>query len=179
MQNKKLDKLFEQYYNENIEFLRRYCNFRLGDYPDYADDCIQEAFRVLYEKLSKDIEFKHVRGFLIKAASNFIKSKYRDIDRERYRENSIDFNMIDISFEEELFSTDEENIQNLKFDIISSLSKKEKQLLERICNNYEKSHKSNKELAKEFNCSEVNIRHKIFILKRKIKRLVKEKTKNL
>ena len=44
---------------------------------------------------------------------------------------------------------------------------------------YEKRMALTKQLAAEYNCSETCIRQRIFILRRKIKCLVKEKTKNL
>ena len=29
---------FECYYNEYVEYIRRYCYYKLNDYPDYAED---------------------------------------------------------------------------------------------------------------------------------------------
>ena len=57
---------FECYYNEYVEYIRRYCYYKLNDYPDYAEDCVQDTFRVLFEQLSKDtkLEFRLNRNFL-------------------------------------------------------------------------------------------------------------------
>lgn len=174
-----INMLFEQYYNEHIEYIKKYCYYKLADYPDYAQDCVQDTFRVLFEKLSDNMEFEYVKAFLVKTASNFVKLKYRDIDKEKNKSVSIDGEEINISYNQEFFKTDEETIHRLKNEILNSLSDEERLLLEKTCKNYKDSYKTTKELAIEYNCSETNIRQKIFVLRKKIKMQIKEKTKNL
>lgn len=179
MQDENINSLFEQYYNEYVGYIKQYCYYKLGDYPDYAEDCVQDTFRVLFEKLSKDAEFKYVKAFLIKTASNFVNLKYRDIGRYKNRKISIDGEEIDIPYNQNFFETDEETIIKLKNKILNSLSREERDLLEKTCRDYRNAYKTTKELAAEYNCSETNIRQKIFVLRKKIKTLVKEETKNL
>ncbi len=179
MHKSEIDILFEQYYEEYVGYIRRYCYYKLNDYPDYAEDCVQDTFRVLFEKLSEDTDFEYVKAFLMKTASNFVKLKYRDIDKEKNKRISIDSEKIDIPYHQEFFKIDDETIYRLKDEILNSLSDDECKLLEKICKNYKSSYKTTKELAIEYNCSETNMRQKIFVLRKKIKKLVKEKTKNL
>lgn len=80
---------FECYYNEYVEYIRRYCYYKLNDYPDYAEDCVQDTFRVLFEQLSKDTKLEYPKQFLIKTASNFVKLKFRDIDKEKNKNFSM------------------------------------------------------------------------------------------
>ena len=86
-----INRIFEQLYNEYIGYISHYCYYKLSDYPEYAQDCIQDTFRVLFEKLSENVEIEYPKAFLIKTASNFVKLKYRDIDKEKNRHISIDY----------------------------------------------------------------------------------------
>lgn len=171
--------MFEQYYSKYIEYVSKYCYYKLYDYPDYAQDCIQDTFRVLFEKLSEDVEVQYVKAFLIKTASNFVKLKYRQIDKEKNKTISIDGDEIDIEYNQDFFKTDEETIHKLKNEILSSLTNDERKLLKETCKNYKDSYKTTKELAKEYGCSESAIRQRIFVLRNKIKLQIKEKTKDL
>lgn len=175
-----IDEIFELYYSEHFDYVKRFCYYKLADYPDYADDCIQDTFRVLFEKLSENIEFKYVRAFLIKTASNFIKLKYRQINQEKNKCVSIDSNEINIPYEQSFFEhISDEMILCMKDEIISSLTEDERDLLNKTCKNYKNSYMTTKELAMEYSCSETAIRQRIFVIRRKIKAIVKEKTDNL
>lgn len=179
MKDTEADVIFEQYYNEHIEYIKKYCYYKLGDYPDYAEDCIQDTFRVLFEKLIENTEFQYVKAFLIKTASNFVKLKYREIDKEKNKIVSIDSVNADILYEQDFYQIDEETIHKLIDEILNSLSEEERQLLEKVCKNYKDSYKTTKQLAKEYKCSETAIRQRIYILRKKIKKQIKEKTINL
>lgn len=170
---------FEYYYDEYVEYVRRYCYYKLNDYPDYAEDCIQDTFRVLFEELSKDIKLEYPKQFLIKTASNFVKLKFRAIDKEKNKNFSIDQLNLDIPIEQEFFKVDDDVLFRLKREILSELSESERILLSKTCKNYKSSYKTTKQLAAEYNCSETCIRQRIFNLRRKIKKLAKEKTKSL
>lgn len=88
--------------------------------------------------------------------------------------NQTDF---DIPIEQEFFKVDYDVIVRLKNEILSELSESERILLSKTCKNYKSSYQTTKQLAAEYNCSETCIRQRIFILRRKIKCLVKEKQK--
>lgn len=169
---------FEQCYEENIEYIRQYCNYKLGDHPDYAEDCVQETFRVLYEKLDSNVEIQYVRAFLMKTASNFVMNEYRQLEKDK-KNVTVEAWRIELSYEQKFFQVDDETIYNLKDEIINSLSDEDRQLLEKTCKDYVNSYRTTKELALEYGCSEACIRQKIFRLRSRIKLLIKEKTKNL
>ena len=179
MSKNDINKAFEELYNEYIGYISSYCYYKLNDYPEYAQDCVQDTFRVLFEHLLNNIELEHPKAFLIKTASNFVKLKFRDIDKQKNKQISIDYDCLDIPIEQEFFSVDYDVIDNFKDEILSKLSESERILLSKICKNYTDSYKTTKQLAKEYGCSETNIRQKIFVLRTKIKMMVKDKTKNL
>lgn len=120
---------FECYYNEYVEYIRRYCYYKLNDYPDYAEDCVQDTFRVLFEQLSKDAKLEYPKQFLIKTASNFVKLKFRDIDKEKNKNFSMNQTDFDIPIEQEFFKVDYDVIVRLKDEILSELSESERILL--------------------------------------------------
>lgn len=179
MSKNDINKTFEALYNEYVGYISRYCYYKLNDYPEYAQDCIQDTFRVLFEHLSNDIDLEHPKAFLIKTASNFVKLKFRDIDKQKNKQLSIDYDCLDIPIEQEFFSVDYDVIDKFKDEILSQLSDSERILLSKICKNYTDSYKTTKQLAEEYGCSETNIRQKIFVLRTKIKMMIKDKTKNL
>lgn len=180
LKKKEVEKLFEQYYSEYFEYISRYCYYKLNDYPDLAEDCVQNTFMVLFEKLTEEVEIKYIKAFLMKTASNYVKLKFREIDKIKNIIISIDDNDIIIPFEQNFFEdVSEETISELKDEIILSLSEEEQILLSKICKQYESSYKTTKQLSVEYSCSETTIRQRIFVLRKKIKQAVKEKTENL
>lgn len=180
MQGKDNYEIFTLYYNEYIGYIRQYCYFKLGDYPDYAEDCVQDTFKVLLEKLKNDNEVKYIKAFLIKTASNFVRLKFREIDKEKNKNISLDDKELEIPYEQNFFAdVSEEKILQLKEEIIASLSNEEQALLAKTCKNYENSYRTTKQLAAEYSCSEAAVRQRIFVLREKIRRLAKEKTKDL
>jgi len=180
MQKTKIDIIFENCYEEHSSYIRRYCCYKLNDYPDLAEDCVQDTFRIFYEKLKSGYEIHNPKAFLIKIASNFVKVKLTEIGRSKYRNISIDECGINLSYNENFFEeASEELIIDIKEDILSSLNEEEKVLLSETCKNYKDSYKTTKELAKKYNCSETNIRQRIFVLRNKIRKIIKEKTKDL
>ena len=58
------------------------------------------AFKIhsefLFEQLSKDIKLEYPKQFLIKTASNFVKLKFRDIDKEKNKNFSMNQTDFDI-----------------------------------------------------------------------------------
>ena len=180
MLKSRIDKEFEQYYKQYIEYVKSYCRYRLYDYPDFVEDCVQDTFRVLYEKLSNDVEFEYVKAFLLKTASNFVNLKFREIDKSKNKTVSIDDVKSKLIIEDNFFNdVSEETIYKLKDEIISSLSFEEQELLSHTCKQDKDSYRTTKQLAKMYGCSETNIRQRIFVLRAKIKILINNKTKNL
>lgn len=179
MAERDIKELFNIYYTEYLDYIKRYCYLKLGDYPDYAEDCIQDTFRVLFEKLSEDVEFEYFKAFLIKTASNFVKLKYREIDKQKNKIISIDSSEIEIPYEKDLLdNVSDEMIEMMKDEIIYSLSFEEQKLLRSTCKDYKDEYKTTKQLAQEYSCSETAIRQRVFVLRKKIKALVKEKINN-
>ena len=179
MKNSKVDKAFEQLYDEYIGYVQAYCNYKLNDYPDYAQDCVQDTFRVLYENLKETVEIRYPKAFLLKTASNFVNLKFREIDKQKKAISTCDENIILVYEEDFDDDIDEETIISIKNDILDELSDDEHQLLNETCKSDKDVYMTTKQLAQKYNCSENTIRQRIFMLRTKIKKRIKEKTKNL
>lgn len=172
--------LFINYYKEYLSYIRHYCYLKLGDHPDYAEDCIQDTFRVLFERLNEDAMIKNVKAFLIKTASNFVKLKYRELEIQKKRIHPIDHHQMDIPYEPDLLdNVSDEMIEMLKNEILDSLNPGEQLLLLQTCKDYKDAYRTTKQLALEYGCSETAVRQRIFVLRQKIRALIKEKLKNL
>lgn len=177
---KDVNAVFQKHYDLYIEEVRQYCEYRLRKYPGYAEDCVQETFRVLLEKLKEDNEFEYIRAFLRKTASNFVNQKFREIEESSKRYVSLEQGDWDISYEFEFINRiPEADIEKMRDSVIAVLTEDERILLKKTCRRYGDSYKTTQELAEEYSCSETAMRQRIFVLRVKIKKMVKELTRDL
>lgn len=72
--------MFKSAYEKNYVSIYRYCLAKLKN-NEMAEDCVQEAFLVLYKKFLKDEEVVYVKSFLMKTASNFVLKKFDEMKR--------------------------------------------------------------------------------------------------
>lgn len=76
----KADELFKAAYEENYVSVYRYCLSKLKN-NEMTEDCVQEAFLVLYKKYLAGEEIAYVKAFLMKTASNFVLKKFEEIKK--------------------------------------------------------------------------------------------------
>lgn len=68
-------KRFEQLYNVYYSRLVVYATARLGDYREFSEDCVQEAFVVFYNKLRDGETFEYPEAFLYRTVDNIVKKQ--------------------------------------------------------------------------------------------------------
>lgn len=128
-----LEEKFNTYYNSYAKEIFRFCMSRLNKDAQTSEECVQEAFLVLYKKMKKKEEINNPRAFLYKTARNFT---LRAIDeRNKQIENlaSVDIGEIEIADErrgnvediaifnefslklEELLNDEEKKLYTLRF----------------------------------------------------------------
>lgn len=167
-----LSKVLWEEYEPN---LRRICTYKLSSYPDEVDDVIGETYLALCNAIDKGIEIQNPKAWLYGTLNNQIKLKYSEIDRKKkiyIRLESVEHELFyNVDFEKDELS--EEIIETLKDDIFDELIEAERTLLVLI---YKKKIKL-KDVAKILNTSEAAVKQKHYRLKRKIKKLAKEKLK--
>ena len=134
-----------------------------------AADVTQEVFLFFQEKYN-ELEDDYIKAWLYKVANNKIKEQFRAIAK---REKELIYGAVfgsqtstDILYEmEEDNKVTQEELEENKKSIISSLSEKELELFEMV---YTK-HMEYKELAKVLNVSEGAVRTRVYRLNLKLK----------
>lgn len=168
-----LPKVLWEEYEPN---LRRICSHKLSSYPNEIDDVIGETYLALCDKIDKGIEIQNPKAWLYGTLNNQIKLKYSEIDRKKkiyIRLENVEHELFyNVDFDEKELS--EETIEKIKDDVFDELTDAEKTLLVLI---YDKKIKLT-EVARILNTTEAAVKQKHYRLKRKIKKLAKEKIKN-
>lgn len=85
-QKQRANALLQKYYSEYRTKLFAYCLSRLDGARETADDCVQEAFIVFYNRLLSGEEFENPRAFLYRTADNFVKREKQKAATEMRRE---------------------------------------------------------------------------------------------
>ena len=80
---KKADKLLEEYCQNYKTSLYKYAYLRTGHDKDAAEDCVQEAFMVIYKRLCKGEEFSQPKAFLYRTVDNFVKEHLKDVEKRK------------------------------------------------------------------------------------------------
>lgn len=130
--NKKaLQDRFTQIYNEYKSAIYKFCLVKLGD-SSSAEDCMQNAFMVLYKRMLTKEEINNPRAFLYKTASNFVMkaiesrakessktvpiSEYEDkaVDNQNNIDSDIDYDLLNKRLND-LLSPDEQKLLKYKY----------------------------------------------------------------
>ncbi len=90
MDKSKADKILSKYYDDCYRSLLKYCRVRLGKYESHAHDCVQDAFIVLYNKLTDGENIENPRAFLYRTADNFIRRTVKECSKQLKRNVSLD-----------------------------------------------------------------------------------------
>lgn len=70
---KRADEKLKEAYSLCYLPLIKYCNVRMGDARVSADDCVQEAFLVYYNRLLSGEHIENPRAYLYRTTDNFVK----------------------------------------------------------------------------------------------------------
>lgn len=153
---------FEQLYNSYYQRLVAYASARLGDYREFSEDCVQEAFVVFHGKLQEGEEFSHPEAFLYRTVDNIVK-KQRS---KRFAEESLAVSL-----------DDENNEVNLKSDEDIDFEKYIKLLEKKLTADEKKLYfakyiqeKKIEEIAKEQDLTVAAVTMRLSRLRQKIKK---------
>lgn len=141
---KALQDRFTQIYNEYKSAIYKFCLIKLGD-SDSAEDCMQNAFMVLYKRMLNKEEINNPRAFLYKTASNFVMkaieskakessktvpiSEYEDkaVDNQNNIDSDIDYELLNKQLNE-LLNPDEQLLLKYKYIYDFTIEETAKQL---------------------------------------------------
>lgn len=79
---KKADEMLKSAYEDNYASIYRYCLSKLKN-NEMTEDCVQDAFLVLYKKYLAGEEIVYVKAFLMKTAGNFVHKKFDEIAKSQ------------------------------------------------------------------------------------------------
>ena len=82
--------IFEQCYKDYYQSLINFARARLRESGDFCEDCVQETFMVLYNRLQAGEEFEYPRAFLYKTLDNIIKKQKTKIMTDEINTVSLD-----------------------------------------------------------------------------------------
>ncbi len=128
-EKKRANALLQECYNEYRIKLFNYCLSRLEGSREAADDCVQEAFIVFYNKLLDGEQFENPRAFLYRTADNFVKRQKQKAASELQHhvplETAADVGITDDDYNERLDLIDYEECAKI---LLNLLTEEEKQI---------------------------------------------------
>lgn len=118
---------FTQIYNEYKSPIYKMCLVKLKD-KDSAEDCMQNAFMVLYKKMLSGEEIKNPRAFLYKTSGNFVLKCFEEKTKSNNRIVSIS------DYEDKLVDEQNKMDSNIDYEMLNKqlntiLTPDEQQLL--------------------------------------------------
>lgn len=162
--------LFSEIYKQYAPWIRSLCEFKLASMPDTVDDCIQEVFLALFEKMKSGETIQNPKAWLYKTAANRIKLIYTGAAKKQ--EESYAPDMLEFLADSSTLTkfTDESIIDEHYDEIISSLNEEDKNILLDICENKMKL----KEIAVKYNLSLSAAKQRSVRLKARVRAYVKK-----
>lgn len=165
---KKADKLLEEYCQQYKTSLYKYAYLRTGHDKDAAEDCVQEAFMIIYKRLCKGEEFLQPKAFLYRTVDNFVKEHLKDVEKRKKIQNSTSENTF---FELSVFDNlDEQTETEIINAVFKEMNDKEKVIYrKRYIEKY-----SVRDIANEYNISVSTVTTRLYRIRQKAENIVKQ-----
>lgn len=165
---KNADKLLEEYCQNYKTSLYKYAYLRTGHDKDAAEDCVQEAFMVIYKRLCKGEEFFQPKAFLYRTVDNFVKEYLKDLQKRKKIQDAT--TKESAFFELPVFETlDEKTETEIINAVFKEMSDKEKVIYRRRyidkCNV--------RDIAGEYNISVSTVTTRLYRIRQKAEEIVK------
>lgn len=96
--------IFEQCYKDYYQSLINFARARLRESSDFCEDCVQEAYMILYNRLQSGEKFENPRAFLYRTLDNIVKKQKTKILTDEMNTVSLDDTekTMDIAVQEEI-----------------------------------------------------------------------------
>ena len=158
-------------WQKNEPYIKRICEYKLSSHPEEAEDALQETALAFFEAVKNGKEIAEPEKWLTVVAVNKINGIYRKIGYDKkHTVSTEDEAYINLTAEEEMPALPEKVLLKYKKEFLSTLSDDELQLYKL---RFIKRMKI-KDIAVKTGKTEVNIKQKIFRLKRKAKKYIAE-----
>ena len=83
--------LYTQLWNEHVQSIRNFCYAKLKGRPEDAEDMLQDAFGLLWQKIKNDDVPPEPKGWLVNTVKNLAYAEYRHTAKEREKLSSAPF----------------------------------------------------------------------------------------
>lgn len=166
---KKADKLLEEYCQKFKTSLYKYAYLRTEHDKDAAEDCVQEAFIIIYKRLCKGEEFAQPKAFLYRTVDNFVKEHIKDMQKQKKIQDMVtpENAFLKLSVFD---SVDEQTENEIIKAVFAQMSDKEKVIYKRRyidkCNV--------RDIAKEYNISVSAVTTRLYRIRQKAEEKVKQ-----
>ncbi len=166
------DRLLEEYCQAFKTSLYKYAYLRTGHDKDAAEDCVQDAFIVIYKRMCKGEEFSQPKAFLYRTVDNFIKEHIKDVQKQNKIKDAIapEQEISEWSIFDHLDPQTEEDIIKAVF---SEMSDKERVIYRRRyidkCNV--------RDIAREYNISVSTVTTRLYRIRQNAEERVKRELK--
>ena len=170
--SKNIDKLLEEYCRQYKELLYKYAYLRTGHDKTAAEDCVQDAFMVIYRKMKKGEEFSQPKAFLYRTVDNLVKEHLRNAKKQQ----KISEELASASLEQE-FNIFEHLDAKAEAEIINA-ALSEMNDTERII--YKRRYIENKtvrEIAEEYKISVTAVTTRLYRIRQKVEEKVQQELK--
>ncbi len=172
MSNKEIkktaDKLLQEYCGSYKTSLYKYAYLRTGHDKDAAEDCVQDAFMIIYKRLCKGEEFTQPRAFLYRTVDNLVKEHIKDSEKQKKIKDAISPEQV-ISEWSIFDQLDEQSEQEIINAVFREMSDKDKVIYRRRyidkCNV--------RDIAKEYNISVSTVTTRLYRIRQKAEEKVK------
>ena len=174
MNKKRLKKQIYDIWAEYEPYIRKLCKYKLNSMPDCIDDCVQDVFLDLSVALNEGKTINNPKAWLTTVTNNKIKDLYSKSKKEADLFVVLSSELEEPISTDEYFEVSDEQLLQIKDDVIKALKKDEQELL-----HYRYVlKKSVKEIAAELNTTENNIYQRLFRLKVKVKMQIQKQLCN-
>lgn len=175
MSEKDVNSIYAEYCNEHYKAIKTICSAMLCEYPDYAEDCVQDTFEVLLNKLRDGTEITYVRAFLIKTAKNIALKTLNEIHKEKIKKVPSDGDEAEGSYEQKFFDNiSDDRLEEIKENTLQLLTPKEQELLELMVPDCRTKDERYKAAAKKLKCSKSTVRRRFLKLQLKVENILDE-----
>lgn len=172
--------LFSEIYKQYSPMIKSLCEFKLASLPDTVDDCVQEVFIALYEKMKSGETIQNPKAWLYKTAANRIKLIYSSAAKKNEQTHAPEIIELladaSTAFEHDAFTSQQEttaeDIDRVYDKIMQSLSDEDKNILLDICDSKLKL----REIAVKYNMSLSAAKQRSVRLKARVRAYIRKLT---
>lgn len=166
--------IYTQIWNEHIQAIRNFCYAKLKGRPDDADDMLQEAFGLLWEKITTEGVPPNPKAWLMSTVNKLALTEYRHIrqNRDNLTSAPLDETIHAHRYVEDIAETLEKEEQNAELwkELNKNFTEKEKMIIK-----YDKIDEiPQAKIAEMLNKNPVSTRVRIHRLNQKLRQIKRE-----